>query len=118
MYKIPFTAKSTVFYTVEQIIRSIFNFLVIALMAKILDKQLLGLWNYLLSLNMILLTISSFGLDAVIIRLFVELREKSSSIMTASFLIRSLAGLISVGLFLSIIHFSDDKELYENNSCD
>jgi O-antigen/teichoic acid export membrane protein len=97
----------------DRLIRLLLSLFVSILVARYLGPEQFGFWNYLLSFTMFFITFVGLGIDSILTRELINHPEKELSIMSTSFAMKLVGGL--VGFLLNILIFTIYKEQSPEN---
>jgi len=95
-----FVVKNTVLMTVGLFAGRILAFLVFRRLTGAAGTAGTGVWGTAVDLTTIILTVSNFGLGALITREAVKRRDRTASLFWAALRIRGLLGLVTYGLLV------------------
>ena len=83
------------------------------MVARYLGPEQFGIWNYLLSFTMFLVTFVGLGIDSILPRELVNHPEKELSLMSTAFVLNFIGGV--VGYIISLFIFINYKEQSSEN---
>lgn len=96
----------------DKVLRMAIGLLVVVWMARYLGPEAFGVLNYAIALVTILTSISSFGLNGVVVRDLVREQDSKPEIIWSAFIIRFSAALISyVCLLIYIFYIGSEDQL-------
>ncbi|HPG51806.1 MAG TPA: oligosaccharide flippase family protein [Spirochaetota bacterium] len=87
--------------TVDRIVRLGINLFIVGWIARYLGKAQDGLFNYSMSLTILVSAIASLGTNNIIIREIVNHAEKKDQILSSAFIMRQIGGILVI--ILSVI---------------
>jgi len=98
-----FVVKNTVLMTVGLFAGRILAFLIFRRLTGAAGTAGTGVWGAAVDLTTIILTVSNFGLGALITREVVKRRDRTASLFWAALRIRGLLGLVTYGLLVGYV---------------
>lgn len=102
--------KNTSWLLIGQVFRMSISFIINILIARYLGPENNGIINYVSSYMAFFTSMVGLGLNGVIVYEFVNRREREGEILGTAIVLRLLAGIISLFLFLIIIFATDGNE--------
>jgi len=97
--------------TVDRIVRLGINLFIVGWIARYLGKAQYGLFNYSMSLTILVSALASLGTNNIIIREIVNHPEKKNQILGSAFIMRQIGGIlvVIVSVILVMIINSEDS---------
>ncbi|EGR3260154.1 flippase, partial [Vibrio parahaemolyticus] len=102
--------KNTSWLLTEKIIRMGTNLIVLSVVSRYLGVENFGIYNYIMGLTAIFITLSTLGVDSVVVKYLVEGKNSSNSIMGSAFVIKLIGSMFSTVLlfiFVSVMDVDD-----------
>jgi len=100
--------RNTIYSFLEKICRAALTFISLSLVARYLGPHDFGYLNYLLAILTYFQLLGSFGLDQVLIRLFIQEKESHLILFWKSFFFKTLLSLFSFFLYFLFLYLTDN----------
>ncbi|RDX37212.1 flippase [Vibrio campbellii] len=102
--------KNTSWLLTEKIIRMGTNLIVLSVVSRYLGVENFGIYNYIMGLTAIFITLSTLGIDSVVVKYLVEGKHSSNSIMGSAFVIKLIGSIFSTFVLFMFVSIMDVDE--------
>ena len=96
----------------DKLFRATLNLLLTILLARILGPEKYGILSYLLAFIFLFTAISSLGINPLVTNKVIKKPKNFSGIILNSYYLRIISSIISYIIFLILIYFLSNKNLY------